>query len=231
MNRVLLVEDDDDVRLVLRMVLEDEGYDVDEAADGEAALEAFGRAEPDLVLVDLRLPGMHGFDVCRSLRARSSVPIIIVTAQSDTYDLVAGLEAGADDYVTKPVVPKELAARMRALLRRAYGTGTLNAVSDSPRWVFGPLEVRPAEAEVRRDGELVHLTKTELRLLCELAEHAGIVLSREQLLERIWGYDYLGDSRLVDAHIRRLRAKVERDPNEPEIVVTVRGLGYKLVAP
>jgi DNA-binding response OmpR family regulator len=187
-------------------------------------LALYSQSDPDVVLVDLMLPGMSGFDVCRELRKTSGVPIVVVTARSDTHDVVAGLEAGADDYVTKPFAVKELTARIRSLLRRA------STVTAAPgRLVFGSVEIRPDAGIVRRDGDEVALTKTEFRLLCELAVHSGIVLSRDQLLERIWGYDYFGDARLVDAHIRRLRTKIEDDPADPTLIVTVRGLGYKLV--
>jgi DNA-binding response OmpR family regulator len=224
MHRLLFIEDDDQIRLALRLALEDEGYIVEEAGDGRTGLAAFDRDEPDLVIVDLRLPDIQGFDVCRTLRAKSIVPIMIVTAQTDTYDLVAGLEAGADDYVTKPVVPKELAARIRALLRRAQ----LHETSAAKATVFGDLELRREQGTAFKHGEEVPLTKTEFLLLCEFADHAGMVLSRDQLLERVWGYDYLGDSRLVDAHIRRLRVKIEDQPDEPKLIVTVRGIGYRL---
>ena len=224
MHRVLFIEDDDQIRLAIRMALEDEGYEVEEAEDGRSGLASFEREEPDLVLLDLRLPDIQGFDVCRTMRAKSIVPIIIVTAQTDTYDLVAGLEAGADDYVTKPVVTKELAARMRALLRRVQ----LHEVSAPRPAQFGELELRREQGVVLKRGEEVPLTKTEFLLLCEFADHAGMVLSRDQLLERVWGYDYLGDSRLVDAHIRRLRVKIEDQPDEPKLIVTVRGIGYRL---
>jgi DNA-binding response OmpR family regulator len=225
MHSLLFIEDDDQIRLALRLALEDEGYAVVEAADGRTGLAAFDKDEPDLVLVDLRLPDIQGFDVVRTIRARSIVPIIIVTAQTDTYDMVAGLEAGADDYVTKPIVPKELAARIRALLRRVQ----LHETTAPRPTVFGDLELRREQGLVLKRGEVVPLTKTEFLLLCEFADHAGMVLSRDQLLERVWGYDYLGDSRLVDAHIRRLRVKIEDQPEEPRYVVTVRGIGYKLV--
>jgi DNA-binding response OmpR family regulator len=224
MHRLLFIEDDDQIRLALRLALEDEGYIVEEAGDGRSGLAAFDRDEPDLVIVDLRLPDIQGFDVCRTLRAKSIVPIMIVTAQTDTYDLVAGLEAGADDYVTKPVVPKELAARIRALLRRAQ----LHETSAAKATVFGDLELRREQGTAFKRGEEVPLTKTEFLLLCEFADHAGMVLSRDQLLERVWGYDYLGDSRLVDAHIRRLRVKIEDHPDDPKLIVTVRGIGYRL---
>ena len=226
MYSLLFIEDDDQIRLALSMALEDEGYQVREAPDGQAGLAAFDDREADLVLLDLRLPDMSGFDVCRALRARSIVPIIIITAQTDTYDLVAGLEAGADDYVTKPVVPKELAARIRALLRRVQ----LQEPTPTERPArFGDVELRRDHGIVAKAGRELSLTKTEYRLLCEFADHPGAVLSRDQLLERVWGYEYLGDSRLVDAHVRRLRVKIEDHPDDPRLIVTVRGLGYRLL--
>jgi len=226
METLLFIEDDDGIRLALSMALEDEGYSVRQAANGEAGLAAFAEAEPDLVLLDLRLPDMSGFDVCRALRAQSIVPIIMITAQTDTHDMVAGLEAGADDYVTKPVVPKELAARIRASLRRMALQGKATTPSASR---FGDVEVRREQGIVTKGGVEVNLTKTEFRLMCEFADHAGAVLSRDQLLERVWGYEYLGDSRLVDAHVRRLRLKIEDHPDDPKLIVTARGVGYRLM--
>ena len=222
-TRILTVEDDERIRTAVRMALEDEGWDVVEAESGESAVELFVSQPADVVLIDLMLPGMDGFELCRSIRRSSDVPIVMVTARADTHDVVAGLEAGADDYVTKPFQPKELSARIRALLRRARP-----AEPGRAHLRFGDLEVVPDEGVVRRDGDEVHLTKTEFRLLCELASAPGRVFSREQLLERVWGYDYFGDGRLVDVHVRRLRTKVEVDAANPRHVVTVRGLGYKL---
>jgi len=220
--RLLLVEDDERIRASMRLALEDEGYEVDEAGSGEEALERFAEQPADVVLIDLMLPGVDGFECCRHLRRTSAVPIIMVTARTDTHDVVAGLEAGADDYVTKPFVAKELAARIRALLRRT------RSVDDPSVLTFGDIEVRPDEGTVERSGTEVHCTRTEFRLLCELAANRGKVLSREQLLDRVWGYDYFGDGRLVDVHIRRLRTKIEPDPANPRHILTVRGMGYKL---
>jgi DNA-binding response OmpR family regulator len=223
MSRILVVEDDERIRLSMRLALEDEGYTVDDVASGEDAVAHFADDPSELVLIDLMLPGMDGFETCRALRKQSTVPVIMVTARSDTHDVVAGLEAGADDYVTKPFVAKELAARIRALLRRSRPTETGASVL-----TFGDVEIEPDAGVVRRGGEEVHCTRTEFRLLCELAVNTGKVLSREQLLERVWGYDYFGDGRLVDVHVRRLRIKVEPDPGNPQFILTVRGMGYKL---
>jgi DNA-binding response OmpR family regulator len=221
----LVVEDDERIRLSMRLALEDEGYVVDDVASGEDALARFAEGPAELVLVDLMLPGIDGFETCRALRRHSTVPVIMVTARSDTHDVVAGLEAGADDYVTKPFVAKELAARIRALLRRSRPTDDGPAVLS-----FGDVDLEPEAGVVRRDGAEIHCTRTEFRLLCELASNPGKVLSREQLLERVWGYDYFGDGRLVDVHIRRLRTKVENDPANPRFILTVRGMGYKLAS-
>ena len=222
-TRILTVEDDERIRTAVRLALEDEGWEVEEADTGEEALNAYTRQPSDVVLIDIMLPGIDGFDVCRSIRRVSDVPIVMVTARADTHDVVAGLEAGADDYLTKPFAPKELSARIRALLRRAR---TIDLAPTHLR--FGDLEIIPDEGIVLRDNAEVHLTKTEFRLLVELASAPGRVFSREVLLERVWGYGYFGDGRLVDVHVRRLRMKVEVDPANPRHVMTIRGLGYKL---
>ncbi len=225
-GRILFVEDDVSIRTQTSVVLRDEGYRVDEAATASDAIDRFDRDPPDCVLLDVMLPDADGFDVCRQLRARSDVPIIMVTARTDTFDVVAGLEAGADDYVTKPFEPKELSARIRAMLRRARGFGS-NPVVIS---LGGRVEIIPDEGVVRCEGEDVHLTRTEFRLLCELAASPARVFSREILLETVWGYEYVGETKLVDVHIYRLRSKIERDPSRPRHILTVRGLGYKAIA-
>ena len=222
--QLLVVEDDERIRASLRLALADEGYAVQDVPDAQSALARLAQIDPDLILLDVLLPGMDGLDLCRTIRRSSAVPIIMLTARDDSHDVVAGLEAGADDYVTKPYNVKELAARIRSLLRRTQGL-----LEDGGRArTIGDLDIRLDEGVVRRGGVDVGLTRTEFRLLSELLAHERKVLSRDQLLERVWGYDYYGDVRVVDAHVRRLRAKVEDDPAEPRLVLTVRGLGYKL---
>ena len=228
-HKVLFIEDDDAIRLALRLALEDEGYEVVEAHDGASGLVQFGQCRPDVVLLDLRLPDLSGFEVCKAMRSSSTVPIIMVTAQTEAADMVAGLEAGADDYITKPVVPRVLSARIAAVLRRvSYESSGDQSHDEVLR--FGDLELRREQGVLTKAGEELSLTRTEFRMLCEFAEHADAVLSRDQLLERVWGYDYLGDSRLVDAHVRRLRLKIEDTPDDPQRIVTVRGLGYRLIS-
>jgi DNA-binding response OmpR family regulator len=220
---ILLIDDDSRLREIVGMALEDEGYGVRTAESGEEALGMIDADAPDLLILDVMLPGRDGFELCRDIRRRSPVPILMLTAKTDTVDIVVGLESGADDYVTKPFVTKELLARIRALLRRARDRGTL------PRTiVLGELEISPDAATVTKDGTPVRLTKTEFKLLCTLASRPNQVFTREMLLQQVWEYDYFGDSRLVDVHVRRLRGKIEEDPSEPRIVQTVRGLGYKI---
>ena len=202
-TRILSVEDDERIRTAVKLALEDEGWTVAEAENGEQALARFAQSPADVVLIDIMLPDIDGFEVCRAIRRTSDVPIIMVTARDDTHDVVAGLEAGADDYLTKPFAPKELSARIRALLRRIRTSDPA-----SPQLLFGDLEIIPDQGVVRRGGDEVHLTKTEFKLLVELASSPGKVFSRETLLDRVWGYDYFADGRLVDVHVRRLRTKV-----------------------
>jgi DNA-binding response OmpR family regulator len=225
-HSLLLVDDEARIRRVLRLALEDEGYQVAEAANGYDALAVLRREPPDVVLLDLMLPDRDGFAVCREIRRTSDVPVIMVTARTDSHDVVAGLEAGADDYVTKPLVAKELSARIRALLRRVEPANTRQADVIE----VGDLRIDVAAAEVSRAGTVLALTRTEFKLLAELAGAEGKVLSREQLLSKVWGYGYFGDSRIVDVHIRRLRLKIEHDPANPKHLVTARGLGYRLVS-
>ena len=222
---VMLVDDDARLREIVGMALEDEGYGVRTAGSAEEALDILGTADPDLMILDVMLPGQDGFELCRAIRTQSPVPILMLTAKTDTVDIVVGLESGADDYVTKPFVTKELVARIRALLRRT------RASEAAPRKiVVGDIEIEPQAATVTKRGEPVHLTKTEFRLLLTLASRPNQVFTREVILQQVWEYDYFGDSRLVDVHVRRLRAKVEDDPRNPTIVQTVRGIGYKVAS-
>jgi two-component system response regulator MtrA len=222
--RILLVEDDPSIREVTAIGLAAAGFAVTTAADGVEGLERFRTDPCDLVLLDIMLPRLDGYEVCRQIRKTSTVPVVMLTARGDTMDVVVGLEAGADDYVRKPFDLPELIARIRAALRRAG-----SAVDGAPELRLGNLVVDVAGRTVSRDGDDVPLTRTEFDLLHELVRHAGQVLSRDVLLDRVWGYDYLGDSRLVDVAIQRLRSKVERDPATPELIQTVRGAGYKAV--
>jgi DNA-binding response OmpR family regulator len=220
---LLLVEDDDRIRTALQLALEDEGYSVTGVATAEEALRMGDPLTMTAVLVDLMLPGMSGFDCVREIRRLSEVPIVVITARDDTHDIVAALEAGADDYLVKPVQVKELTARLRALARRVRA----RAPVDAPARTFDDLVLDEAAGEVRRDGVSLELTPTEFRLLCELARSSGKVLTRAQLMHSVWSYEY-GDERLVDVHVGRLRRKIERDPAHPAHLITVRGLGYKL---
>ena len=223
-ERILLVEDDVGIRRATAMSLEHEGYLVLEAGDSDEAIQRMAAETPDVVILDVMLPGeLDGFEVCREIRRSSDVPIVFLTAKADVTDVVVGLESGGDDYVTKPFEAKELIARVRVLVRR------MRAGSHPRRMVIGDLEIEPEAGEVRKAGKPISLTKTEFRLLCTLTSRPNQIFTREMLLEQVWGYDYLGDSRLVDVHVRRLRAKVESDPGNPSVIQTIRGLGYKAV--
>ena len=232
---LLVLEDDDGIRESLSMALQDEGYITTCHESAEAALRDRSALTVDLMLVDLMLGDMDGFAFIREVRRMTDVPVIVLSAKADTHDIVAALEAGADDYVTKPFEFKEVSARLRALRRRpptrpsveltAAGREAETLVLDS---VHGPLVLDTAAGMLRRGEAQVHLTVTEYRLLCEMADARGHVLSRRTLLENVWDHGYFGDERIVDVHVRRLRTKIEVDPSEPALLVTVRGLGYRL---
>jgi two-component system, OmpR family, response regulator MtrA len=220
-ERLLLVEDDASIREVAEIGLERAGFRVTAAGDGREGLLRFRHDPPDLVILDVMLPSLDGFEVCREIRKESRVPIVMLTARTDTTDVVVGLELGADDYVTKPFEMPELVARIRAVLRRS------TAARDDPVVTAGRLEIDPKGFTARKDGRDLSLTATEFRLLLEMAGRPGQVFTREMLLDRVWNYDYLGDSRLVDVAIQRLRAKVEDDPSAPALIRTIRGVGYR----
>ncbi len=223
-GRVLVVDDDPALAEMLGIVLRGEGFDPSFVADGARAMTIFRELRPDLVLLDLMLPGMSGIDVCKAIRAESGVPIIMLTAKTDTVDVVLGLESGADDYVVKPFKPKELVARLRARLRR----------TDEPpaeTLTIGDVVIDVPGHSVARNGTSIPLTPLEFDLLVALARKPRQVFTREVLLEQVWGYRHAADTRLVNVHVQRLRSKVERDPEHPEIVLTVRGVGYKAGPP
>jgi two-component system response regulator MtrA len=221
-SRVLVVDDDAALAEMLSIVLRNEGFEPIWCAHGDKAFTAFRDSRPDLVLLDLMLPGRDGVDVCRDIRAESGVPIVMLTAKSDTIDVVAGLEAGADDYVSKPFKAKELIARIRTRLRR-----TPEESNDLETLRIGDLAISVDGHSVKRNGVPIQLTPLEFDLLLALARRPWQVFSREVLLEQVWGYRHAADTRLVNVHVQRLRSKIERDPEHPEIVVTVRGIGYK----
>ncbi|AKP08187.1 DNA-binding response regulator [Corynebacterium pseudotuberculosis] len=219
-QKILVVDDDPAISEMLTIVLEAEGFNTVAVTDGALAVETFNREEQDPVLLDLMLPGMNGIDICRLIRQNSTVPIVMLTAKTDTVDVVLGLETGADDYITKPFKPKELIARLRARLRRT---------DDAPADVIeiSDLAIDVPGHVVSRGREVIQLTPLEFDLLLELASKPGQVFTREELLQKVWGYRNASDTRLVNVHVQRLRAKIEKDPENPQIVLTVRGVGYK----
>jgi two-component system OmpR family response regulator len=225
--RILLVEDDPNLLDTLAYNLGREGYEVATAQDGEQAIETARREKPDLIVLDLMLPKMSGLEVCRILRREMTVPILMLTAKAEETDKIIGLESGADDYVTKPFSIRELLARVHAILRRSDMKGTLTAESDQILKI-NDIEIDPARHRATRRGEHLGLTPKEFDLLAFLAKNRGFVFSREQLLEKVWGYDYPGDTRTIDVHIRWLRRKIESDPQRPLHLITIRGIGYKL---
>lgn len=218
--KILVVDDDPAINEMLTIVLEAEGFQTSSVTDGAEAVQTFRSFSPDLILLDLMLPGMNGIDICREIRKKSAVPIVMLTAKTDTVDVVLGLESGADDYITKPFKPKELVARIRARLRRT---------DETPADVLevGDLTVDVPQHTVTRGSQEIQLTPLEFDLLVEMARKPNQVHSREELLESVWGYRNASDTRLVNVHVQRLRSKIEHDPENPEIILTVRGVGYK----
>ena len=223
-SRVLVVDDDPALAEMLTIVLRGEGFETAVVSDGTRALPAVRDTQPDVVLLDLMLPGMNGIDVCRAIRAESGAPIVMLTAKSDTVDVVLGLESGADDYVVKPFKPKELVARIRARVRR-------NDAEPAEQLSIGEIDIDVPAHQVTRGGSPIALTPLEFDLLVALARKPRQVFTREVLLEQVWGYRHAADTRLVNVHVQRLRSKVERDPERPEVVLTVRGVGYKAGPP
>jgi two-component system, OmpR family, response regulator RegX3 len=226
MPKILLVEDERSIAEGLKISLESEGFQVAWAKDGTEALGAWERTRPDIIVLDLMLPGVSGTEVCRTIRARSDVPIIMLTARDTEVDRVVGLEIGADDYVTKPFSTRELIARIRAILRRAPLGSTTTVADERPIEASG-VRVDRSRHEVTVDGRPVELPPKEFELLAVLVEYAGRVLTRNQLIDEVWGSDYVGDTKTLDVHIRRLRGRIEDDPTEPERIRTVRGVGYR----
>lgn len=226
MAKILVVDDEASIVTMLAYNLKKEGYDVVKAEDGEVALEKFESENPDLLLLDIMMPKMDGYEVCRKIREKSNVPIIMLTARADEVDKVVGLEMGADDYVTKPFGNRELIARVKANLRRSDIAPVSNNEKDGNNQVYGDLNIDFDRYEVTKRGEVINLTLREFELLTFLATQTPTIFTRENLLEKVWGYEYFGDVRAVDVTIRRLREKIEDDPSKPKYIVTKRGVGY-----
>jgi DNA-binding response OmpR family regulator len=229
-TRVLVVEDEKNLVALLRKYLERESFEVHEALDGNAALEASHTVDPDVVVLDWMLPGLDGMEVLREFRRFSDAYVIVLTARTEEVDRIVGLSTGADDYLTKPFSPAELVARIRAMLRRPR-SGARNAAADEAPLRFGELTIDPARREVRLTDKEVPLTAMQFDLLATMASRPGLVFSRRQLLERVWGNDYFGSDHVVDVHIANLRKKLEEDPSDPRYVQTVRGVGYRFRRP
>ncbi len=221
-TKILVVDDEPSIAQTTRAYLEREGYVVQTASDGPAGLKAARAWQPDLIVLDIMLPGLDGLEILRQLRQESNVYVLMLTARADETDKIVGLTLGADDYLTKPFSPRELAARVKAILRRGR-----SANAKEPALRFGRLRIDVEARQVRKDDQPVDLTSTEFDILLALARHPGRVLSREQLIEQVWGYDYYGDERVVDVHMGRLRKKIEDNPDEPALIITVRGAGYR----
>jgi len=227
--KVLVVEDEKSFVEALKVGLDREGFDVKVAEDGLMALELFRTFKPDLILLDVMLPKISGLDVCKEIRTESKVPIIMVTAKGEEIDTVVGLEVGADDYITKPYRLREVVARMRSLLRRSNWSDETEAVSEGRVLTVGDIRVDTDKYEIEVRNEIVDFPLKEFELLLILLENVGRVLTRDVLIDRVWGFDYVGDTKTLDVHIKRLRAKVEKDPSKPQSIITVRGVGYKFV--
>lgn len=227
--KVLVVEDEKSFVEALKVGLDREGFDVKVAEDGLMALELFRTFKPDLILLDVMLPKISGLDVCKEIRTESKVPIIMVTAKGEEIDTVVGLEVGADDYVTKPYRLREVVARMRSLLRRSNWSDETEAISEGRVITVSDIQIDIDKYEVKVRNEIVDFPLKEFELLLLLLENAGRVLTRDVLIDRVWGFDYVGDTKTLDVHIKRLRSKVEKDPSKPISIVTVRGVGYKFV--
>ena len=227
--KVLVVEDEKSFVEALKVGLDREGFDVKVAEDGLMALELFRTFKPDLILLDVMLPKISGLDVCKEIRTESKVPIIMVTAKGEEIDTVVGLEVGADDYVTKPYRLREVVARMRSLLRRSNWSDETEAISEGRVITVSDIRIDIDKYEVKVRNEIVDFPLKEFELLLLLLENAGRVLTRDVLIDRVWGFDYVGDTKTLDVHIKRLRSKVEKDPSKPMSIVTVRGVGYKFV--
>ena len=225
----MVVEDEKSFVEALKVGLDREGFDVKVAEDGLTALELFRTFKPDLILLDVMLPKISGLDVCKEIRTESKVPIIMVTAKGEEIDTVVGLEVGADDYITKPYRLREVVARMRSLLRRSNWSDETEAVSEGRVLTVGDIRVDTDKYEIEVRNEIVDFPLKEFELLLILLENVGRVLTRDVLIDRVWGFDYVGDTKTLDVHIKRLRTKVEKDPSKPQSIITVRGVGYKFV--